>query len=98
MMLVGLLLAVSLILIAVAFVVLRFTIVFTLSEEFREIGVMKAIGICNRKIRGLYLSKYAALSVIGAVIGLALSFPFGEMLVSFFSKSIMINTTIISKT
>ncbi len=91
MMLVGLLLAVSLILIAVAFVVLRFTIVFTLSEEFREIGVMKAIGICNRKIRGLYLSKYAALSVIGAVIGLALSFPFGEMLVSVFSKSIIIN-------
>ena len=91
MMVVGLLLAVSLILIAVAFVVLRFTIVFTLSEEFREIGVMKAIGIRNRKIRGLYLAKYAALSVIGAVIGLALSFPFGEMLVSFFSKSIMIN-------
>ena len=91
MMVVGILLAVSLILVAVAFVVLRFTIVFTLSEEFREIGVMKAIGIRNRRIRGLYLAKYAALSVIGAVIGLALSFPFGEMLVSIFSKSIIIN-------
>ncbi len=91
MLVVGILLVVSLILIAVAFVILRFTITFTLSEEFREIGVMKAIGIRNRKIRGLYLAKYAALSVIGAVIGLALSFPFGEMLMSVSSKSIIIN-------
>lgn len=90
-MLVGILLVVSLIFIAVAFVILRFTIVFTLSEEFREIGVMKAIGIRNRKIRGLYLAKYAAISVIGTSIGLALSFPFGEMLVSVSSKSIIIN-------
>ncbi len=86
----GILLVVSLILIAIAFVVLRFTISFTLSEEFREIGVMKAIGIGNIKIRGLYLVKYAALSVIGSVIGLALSFPFGELLMSVSSKSVIL--------
>ncbi len=91
MMVVGILLVVSLILVAVAFVILRFTIAFTLSEEFREIGVMKAIGIRNRKIRGLYLAKYVALSVTGAVTGLALSFPFGEMLMRLSSKSILIN-------
>lgn len=88
----GILLVVSLILIAVAFVVLRFTITFTLSEEFREIGVMKAIGISNLKIRGLYLTKYAALSFIGAVIGLFLSFPFGELLMSISSKSVIISS------
>lgn len=87
----GILLVISLILIAVAFVVMRFTITFTLSEEFREIGVMKAIGIRDMKIRGLYLAKYAALAVIGAVIGLALSFPFGEMLISVSSTNIIIN-------
>ncbi|MGN1415970.1 MAG: FtsX-like permease family protein, partial [Oscillospiraceae bacterium] len=70
---------------------LRFTITFTLSEEFREIGVMKAIGIGNFKIRGLYLVKYAGLSVIGSAIGLALSFPFGEMLMSVSSKSVIIS-------
>ncbi len=90
MIVVGLLLVVSLILIAIAFVVLHFTITFTLSEEFREIGVMKAIGISNFKIRGLYLVKYAGLSVIGAVFGLALSFPFSEMLMSVSSQSIII--------
>jgi putative ABC transport system permease protein len=90
---VGLLLVVSLILITIAFVVLHFTITFTLSEEFREIGVMKAIGISNFKIRGLYLVKYMGLSVIGAVIGLFLSFPFGEMLMSVSSQTIIIGNS-----
>ena len=89
MIVVGILLVVSIILIIIAFVVLRFTITFTLSEEFREIGVMKAIGISNFKIRGLYLVKYMGLSVIGAVIGLVLSVPFGEMLMSVSSQSII---------
>lgn len=92
MIVVGLLLVVSLILLAIAFVVLRFTISFTLSEEFREIGVMKAIGIGNLKIRGLYLTKYAALSMVGALIGLVFSLPFGEMLMSVSSKSIIIRS------
>ena len=90
MIVVGILLVVSIILIIIAFVVLRFTISFTLSEEFREIGVMKAIGISNFKIRGLYLVKYMGLSIIGAAIGLALSFPFGEMLMSASSQTIII--------
>lgn len=91
MMVVGVLLVVSLVLVAVALVILRFTIAFTLSEEFREIGVMKAIGIRSLEIRGLYLVKYAALSVIGTVAGLALSFPFGELLVSAAPSSIIIS-------
>ncbi len=90
MIVVGILLAVSIILIIIAFVVLRFTISFTLSEEFREIGVMKAIGIGNFKIRGLYLVKYMGLSIIGAAIGLTLSFPFGKMLMSVSSQTIIV--------
>ncbi len=90
MIVVGILLVVSIILIIIAFVVLRFTISFTLSEEFREIGVMKAIGIGNFKIRCLYLVKYMGLSVIGAAIGLALSFPFGKTLMSVYSQTIIV--------
>ena len=89
MIVVGVLLVVGVILIIIAFVVLRFTITFTLSEEFREIGVMKAIGISNFGIRTLYLVKYLGLSVIGAAIGTVLSFPFGEMLMNVSSKSII---------
>ena len=90
MIVVGILLVVSIILIIIAFAVLRFTISFTLSEEFREIGVMKAIGIGNFKIRSLYLVKYMGLSIIGAAIGLALSFPFGKMLMSVSSQTIIV--------
>ena len=91
MIITGLILVVSLILIIISFAVLRFTIAFTLSEEFREIGVMKAIGIRNIKIRGLYLTKYFAISVVGAAIGLVFSYPFGNMLMSLSTNSIIIN-------
>ncbi len=90
MIVVGVLLVVSILLIIIAFVVLRFTISFTLSEEFREIGVMKAIGIDNFKIRTLYLVKYMGISIIGAAVGLALSFPFGKMIMGVSSQTIIV--------
>lgn len=74
------LIVVSICLILVAFLVLRFMIVFTLQEDYREIGVMKAIGISDGGIKGVYLVKYLALSVVGALVGFLLSFPFGDML------------------
>lgn len=72
--------AVSLFLIAISFVVLRFTIGFTIQEEFREIGVMKAIGVKNSSIRLLYLTKYLGIALIGSVIGFFAAIPFGKML------------------
>ncbi len=84
------LMVVSLILIVVALIVLRFTISFTISSEFREIGVMKAIGIGNMKIRSLYLAKYLAISVVASVIGVAASIPFGKLMIDVTSNTIMI--------
>lgn len=86
-------LVVSICLILISMVILRFTINFTMSEEYREIGVMKAIGIPNKKIRSLYIAKYFAISTVGAAIGLALSFPFGSLLI----KSVSINIIITNK-
>ena len=83
----GMLLVVSIALILISFVILRFTIGFTITEEFREIGVMKAIGIKNRHIRALYLVKYLGIAVIGAVIGYFVSIPFGELLLRSASKA-----------
>lgn len=74
-------LVLSICLIVVSFVLLKFVITFTINEEYREIGVMKAIGLKNAKIRGLYIVKYFAMALAGGVIGLALSFPFGNMLI-----------------
>lgn len=90
MVIAGILLTVSVCLILIAFVVLRFTITFTLSEEFREIGVMKAIGIHNTAIRSLYLVKYFFMAVIGAAIGFFGSIPFANLLIGSVSDSIVL--------
>lgn len=87
-----LLLIVSVCLILISFAVLRFTINFTLEEEFREIGVMKAIGIGNTKIRGLYLVKYFAISLVGAAVGFVLGIPFGKMLLQSVSHNMVMDT------
>lgn len=93
MIIAGALLVVSICLILIAFVILRFTITFTLSEEYREIGIMKAIGIKNNKIRGLYLVKYFTVSVVGAIIGFIVGIPFGDMFLQQASENIMITSS-----
>jgi Predicted ABC-type transport system involved in lysophospholipase L1 biosynthesis, permease component len=89
MIIAGILLVVSICLILISLVILRFTIVFTLNEEFREIGVMKAIGIGGRKIRGLYIVKYLAISSVGAALGFILGIPFGNMFLQQVSQNII---------
>lgn len=87
----AILLVVSVCLILISMVILRFIIHFTITEEFREIGVMKAIGIKNSAIRGLYIAKYFAIAVVGTTVGLGLSFPFGRVMIDGVSKKIIIS-------
>ena len=82
--------AISVILMFTAFVVLRFTIGFTISEEFREIGVMKAVGISNGSIRSLYIVKYLAISIVGAVIGFFCSIPLSDVMMKSVSKNMVL--------
>ena len=92
MLVAGITMAVSIALILIAFVVLRFTINFTMTEEFREIGVMKAIGLKSRLVRGFYLLKYLFISVIGAAIGFFASIPFGNMLLRAVSSDMVLSS------
>ena len=85
------LLVVSVCLILISMVILRFIIHFTITEEFREIGVMKAIGMKNGAIRGLYIAKYFAIAVVGTAVGLGLSFPFSRAMIDGVSKKIIIS-------
>lgn len=66
---------VSMLLIAISILNLRFVIRGTLEDDVREIGVMKAIGIPSRTIRRIYLSKFAVLTLISCVIGGLLAIP-----------------------
>lgn len=92
MILAGVLLAVSICLMLIAFLVLRFTISFTLAKEFKQIGVMKAIGLPDIRIRGLYLAKYLLLAVIGAVAGFFASIPFSKLLLDSVSQTMVLGS------
>ena len=92
MIIAALLLIVSVFLIIISFVVLKHTIGFTIAEEFREIGVMKAIGMKNNSIRALYLTKYFAIAVVGSAVGFVLSMPFSDMMLKAVSSSMYIDS------
>ncbi len=83
-------LVLSVCLVLVSFVLLKFVITFSISEEYREIGVMKAVGIRDFKIRSLYIIKYMAIAVTGGIIGLAAGIPFGNYLISAVSEKMVL--------
>ena len=86
------LMIISVVLMFTAFAVLRFTIGFTISEEFREIGVMKAVGIGNAGIRSLYIVKYLAIAVAGALIGYFSSIPLKRMMMKTVSENMVLGS------
>ena len=69
----------SILLIVIAVVCLRFTILAVLEDEYREIGVMKAIGITPKLIERLYRYKYYFLSIVSCFAGFLLSLLFGSV-------------------
>ncbi len=65
----------SLVLMVIAALCLRFTILATVEEDYREIGVMKAVGMPRGRIKGIYLAKYIALGGSAAALGYLASLP-----------------------
>lgn len=85
----GVLIVVGICLIIISFLILRFTIVFTLEEEYKEIGIMKAIGIKNFTIKIIYLIKYFVLIVVAALVGLIFSIPLSNVMINTVSKNMI---------
>jgi putative ABC transport system permease protein len=77
---IAVILLVSVLVVVVAFMCIRFTLLAKMEEDYREIGVMKAIGLRLSDIKNMYLAKYAVLAAAGSVLGFALSFVFRGML------------------
>lgn len=53
----------------IALFCLGFTILATIEEDYREIGIMKAIGIQQPDIKNIYLVKYIVMAASASVIG-----------------------------
>lgn len=67
-------LLVSVVLLLISMLCIRFTLLTQLEADQREIGMLKAIGMPRKEIRRLYFLKFLALSGLGAVCGLVLAF------------------------
>lgn len=71
----GLVIFTSLVLAAVAGLCLRFTIIAAVEDDYREIGVLKALGLTASRLRRLYGGKYALLLGVSCAAGYLLSLP-----------------------
>lgn len=68
-----LLIMMSFIILLIAFLCIRYTLLATMEEDLREIGVMKALGVRNTLISSIYLGKYRVLLGGGAATGFIVS-------------------------
>lgn len=82
MIIAAILLLVSICLILISGVMLRFLIIFTVNEDYKEIGIMKAIGLQTGAIRKIYMIKYLLLAVLGSFLGYLCGIPFSNLLMA----------------
>lgn len=78
--------AISILLIMIAFLCLSYIIRATLAEENYTIGEMKAIGFPGKAIVNIYQIKYLILVLVAVVIGYLTAVPFAD----FFSASVIL--------
>jgi putative ABC transport system permease protein len=79
---IAVILLISALVIAIAFLCIRFTLLAKIEDDYREIGVMKAIGLRVADIKKIYLTKYVAIAAAGSLLGYGLSFVFQDALLA----------------
>ena len=79
-MMIAVILFVSALVVAIAFMCIRFTLLSKMEDDYHEIGVMKAIGLRISDIKRIYLVKYVAIAAVGSVLGFGLSVLFKGIL------------------
>lgn len=79
-MMIAIILFVSALVVAIAFICIRFTVLSKMEDDYHEIGVMKAIGLRIADIKRIYFVKYVALATVGSILGFGLSLLFKDIL------------------
>jgi putative ABC transport system permease protein len=59
------------------------TLAMTLTEQTREIGLLRAAGLTGRQVVGLFLRQGAGVAVTGSVVGLALGVGLAALIIGF---------------
>ena len=68
-MMIAVILLVSALVVAIAFMSIRFTLLAKIEDDYCEIGVMKAIGLRLSDIKKIYLAKYISVAAAGSILG-----------------------------
>lgn len=71
---IAVILLVSLLVVIIAMMCIRFTLLAKMEDEYRDIGVMKAIGFRAASIKKIYLIPYAVMAAIGCMLGFIISY------------------------
>ncbi len=72
---IGVLALIVMLVIVVTFLCIRFTLLAKIEEDYREIGVLKAVGMRVSNIKKLYIAKYGVIAGIACILGFLLCIP-----------------------
>lgn len=72
---IAVLVLIGVLVIIVAFLCIRFTLLAKIEEDYKEIGVLKAVGMRVSEIKKLYLAKYAVIAAAAGLLGFIVSLP-----------------------
>lgn len=83
-------------LVIVVMIAINHSIVTTIETEYVSLGILKAQGFTEGRIRLIYIIQYCCALAVGAVIGIAASFPLTRILGKLFQPitGIMVSTNI----
>ena len=81
--------AVSVFMILLIFMTIRFTMIAALKDEEKGIGMMRAIGVDSVKFRWLFAAKFIAFAVVGGIIGIAAGFPLSKRVILEFTSNML---------
>lgn len=72
---IAVLVLIGVLVIIVAFLCIRFTLLAKIEEDYKEIGILKAVGMRVMQIKKLYLMKYGAITGAACALGFLASLP-----------------------
>ncbi|WNS41965.1 ABC transporter permease [Paenibacillus sp. MMS20-IR301] len=79
---IAVILLVSVLVVAIALLCIRFTLLAAIESDYREIGVMKAVGMRVSDLKKLYLAKYTVIAAAGCTLGYGISLAFKDLLLN----------------
>ena len=81
--------AISIVMILIICMTIRFTMIAALKEEEREIGMMRAIGVDSLSFRWLFAAKYIAFAILGGGIAGIVGLPISRLMLLMFSNNLL---------